>query len=195
MTHYSSCSERFTLKQQDNCQDKVFRKSRIQSVGHDGKVAELKSKLIHERIGRPRAKSLFYSLSSYNDDQNINIHPKLYSVNTAAYGLAWKENEKCQVILFFLFFGTAWNVLITFDPGLKLFHIDFPYWIKLLIQNLFFVIVFTVCGFFVSTYDWKDSYSRRCCHVAMYLTPLLIHLMWSSPMERVNRLPGVWAMS
>ena len=162
------------------------------SIGHDGRAAEIKNNMIQKKIGRPRAKSLFSSIFTQSYDKKSHMHPKLLSVDIAAYGLGWKESERCLALFFLLIFSISWGILISFDEGSKLFDVDHSYWIKLLMQNCFFMVVFGICGFFVVTCDWKDSYSRKSCHVVMYLTPLLVHLIWPSD-ER--KLPGIWEMS
>jgi len=164
------------------------------SVGHDAHVAEMKNTIIHEKIGRPRSQSIF-KYTTEKTDGNIPMHPKLLAVDIAAYGLEWKESEKCVFVLFLLIFGISWNVLISFDvESSKLFRFNYLYWIKIVIQNCFFLLVFTICGFFVVTCNWKDSYSRKCCHVVMYLTPILIQLTWRSSSSE-NTLPSIWDMS
>ena len=162
------------------------------SIGHDGRAAEIKNNMIQKKIGRPRAKSLFSSIFTQSYDKKSHMHPKLLSVDIAAYGLGWKESERCLALFFLLIFSISWGILISFDEGSKVFYVDHSYWIKLLMQNCFFMVVFGICGFFVVTCDWKDSYSRKSCHVVMYLTPLLVHLIWPSD-ER--KLPGIWEMS
>ena len=62
---------------------------------------------------------------------------------------------------------------------------------------VFSYLYFSICGFLVVTCDWKDSYSRKSCHVVMYLTPLLVHLIWPSGETKLrgylgNELLTVW---
>ena len=68
------------------------------SIGHDGRAAEIKNNMIQKRIGRPRAKSLFSSIFTHSYDKRNHMHPKLLSVDIAAYGLGWKESEKCLAL-------------------------------------------------------------------------------------------------
>lgn len=70
------------------------------SIGHDGRVAEIKNNMIQKKIGRPRAKSLFSSIFTQSYDKKRHMHPKLLSVDIAAYGLGWKESEKCLALFF-----------------------------------------------------------------------------------------------
>jgi hypothetical protein len=80
--------------------------------------------MIQKKIGRPRAKSLFSSIFTQSYDKKRHMHPKLLSVDIAAYGLGWKESEKCLALFFLLIFSISWGMLISFDEGSKLFYFD-----------------------------------------------------------------------
>ena len=117
------------------------------SIGHDGRAAEIKNNMIRKKIGRPRAKSLFSSIFTQSYDKKRHMHPKLLSVDIAAYGLGWKESEKCLALFFLLIFSISWGMLISFDEGSKLFYFDHSYWVKLLTQNCFFFLYLVFVDF------------------------------------------------
>ena len=76
--------------------------------------------------------------------------------------------------------------------------LDETFWTKLVIQQLAIWLVFSLCGLAVVTRGWNEGYSRKVCHVVMYLMPFLMHLAWpgsSSTDETSSRAPTVWTMS
>ena len=69
--------------------------------------------------------------------------------------------------------------------------VDWGFWCKLLVQQGIFWVVFAACGLAVVTKDWNVGYSRKVCHVVMYLTPFLIHLTW--PTTTTSTIEGTTA--
>ena len=61
-------------------------------------------------------------------------------------------------------------------------------------------VVFSVCGLAVVTRGWNEGYSRKVCHVVMYLMPFLMHMVWpkqdgNDGASSNSQLPTVWVMS
>ena len=62
-------------------------------------------------------------------------------------------------------------------------------------------LIFSACGLAVVTRGWNEGYSRKVCHVVMYLMPFLMHLAWrdddgsSSGDEGSDAMPSIWTMS
>ena len=61
-------------------------------------------------------------------------------------------------------------------------------------------VVFSVCGLAVVTKGWNEGYSRKVCHVVMYLMPFLMHMVWpkqdgNDGASSNSQLPTVWVMS
>ena len=96
------------------------------SIGHDGRAAEIKNNMIQKKIGRPRAKSLFSSIFTQSYDKKRHMHPKLLSVDIAAYGLGWKESEKCLALFFLLIFSISWGMLILLMKDQNYFILTIP---------------------------------------------------------------------
>ena len=69
-------------------------------------------------------------------------------------------------------------------------------WTKLVAQQLAMWVVFSACGLAVVTKGWNEGYSRKVCHVVMYLTPFLVHLAWPSNDASADAgTPSIWDMS
>ena len=150
------------------------------------------------------------------------MHPKLVAVDIDAYGEDWTPREQRMVAFYFLLHALAWLGLTFADPDSWLrksmrakedlarfastdedvdanlrtessSSLDTHFWTKLVFQQLAIWLVFSLCGLAVVTKGWKEGYSRKVCHVVMYLMPFLMHLAW--PSDRANGMPTVWTMS
>ena len=153
------------------------------------------------------------------------MHPKLVAVDIDAYGEDWTPREQRMVAFYFLLHALAWLGLTFADPDSWLrksmrakedlarfastdedvdanlrtessSSLDTHFWTKLVFQQLAIWLVFSLCGLAVVTKGWNEGYSRKVCHVVMYLMPFLMHLAWpsnASPSE--VRAPSVWTMS
>ena len=153
------------------------------------------------------------------------MHPKLVAVDVDAYGGDWTPREQRMVAFYFLLHALAWLGLTFADPDSWLrkrmraedelaryassdrdvdanlraessSSLDAHFWTKLAVQQLAIWLVFSLCGLAVVTKGWNEGYSRKVCHVVMYLMPFLMHLAWpsnASPSE--VRAPSVWTMS
>ena len=80
-------------------------------------------------------------------------------------------------------------------------NLDETFWTKLVIQQIAIWLVFSLCGLAVVTRGWNEGYSRKVCHVVMYLMPFLMHLAWPRSSEAHSdetssaNAPSVWTMS
>ena len=157
----------------------------------------------------------------FGDDGGA-MHPKLVAVDVDAYGEDWTPREQRMVAFYFLLHALAWLGLTFADPDSWLrksmrakedlarfastdedvdanlrtessSSLDTHFWTKLVFQQLAIWLVFSLCGLAVVTKGWKEGYSRKVCHVVMYLMPFLMHLAW--PSDRANGMPTVWTMS
>ena len=185
------------------------------SVGHHGRSMEARAQGVQAAVGRPKVKSLFHAmagLTTFGADGS-EMHPKLVAVDVDAYGEAWTFTERRNVVMYALLHVVSWLVLSYLDPdswiGREMGRgaassamIDRDFWLKLVAQQAMFWVVFASCGLAVVTQDWNEGYSRKVCHVVMYLTPFLMHLAWtstrggdaSSPSSGPN-MPTIWDLS
>ena len=154
------------------------------------------------------------------------MHPKLVAVDVDAYGEDWTPREQRMVAFYFLLHALAWLALTFADPeswlrnsmradeDLKTFasseedvdatlrarsssKLDESFWTKLVVQQLAIWLVFSLCGLAVVTKGWNEGYSRKVCHVVMYLMPFLMHLAWpgSAGSAGESKMPTIWTMS
>jgi phytol kinase len=70
------------------------------------------------------------------------------------------------------------------------------FWTKLAAQQMMIWLVFSCCGLAVVTKGWNAGYSRKVCHVVMYLMPFLMHFLWpGSDAVGSRSTPTLWTMS
>lgn len=72
------------------------------SIGHDGRVMEVRARDVQTALGRPKVKSIFHSmagLSKFGEDGSA-MHPKLVAVDIDAYGEEWTFVERRNVAFY-----------------------------------------------------------------------------------------------
>ena len=174
---------------------------------------------------RPKVKSLFHAMAGVRrfGDDGSEMHPKLVAVDVDAYGEEWTPTEQRHVALYGLLQAIAWLALTFADPelvtGMKTevlvsdaeneadarvaggssSNLDETFWTKLVAQQLAMWVVFSACGLAVVTKGWNEGYSRKVCHVVMYLTPFLVHLAWPRSNDASDETQStnapIWDMS
>ena len=185
------------------------------SIGHDARVMEERGMRVQARVGRPKVKSIFHAMAGVRrfGDDGSEMHPKLVAVDVDAYGEEWTPTEQRHVALYGLLQAIAWLALTFADPNSWLRRsmsdeneagarvaggsaASSSFWTKLVIQQLAIWVVFSACGLAVVTKGWNEGYSRKVCHVVMYLTPFLMHLAWPSNDASADAgMPSIWDMS
>ena len=185
------------------------------SIGHDARVMEERGMRVQARVGRPKVKSIFHAMAGVRrfGDDGSEMHPKLVAVDVDAYGEEWTPTEQRHVALYGLLQAIAWLALTFADSNSWLRRsmsdeneagarvaggsaASSTFWTKLVAQQLAMWVVFSACGLAVVTKGWNEGYSRKVCHVVMYLTPFLVHLAWPSNDASADAgTPSIWDMS
>ena len=185
------------------------------SIGHDARVMEERGMRVQARVGRPKVKSIFHAMAGVRrfGDDGSEMHPKLVAVDVDAYGEEWTPTEQRHVALYGLLQAIAWLALTFADSNSWLRRsmsdeneagarvaggsaASSTFWTKLVAQQLAIWVVFSACGLAVVTKGWNEGYSRKVCHVVMYLTPFLVHLAWPSNDASADAgTPSIWDMS
>ena len=197
------------------------------SIGHDARIMEERGALVQARVGRPKVKSIFHAMTGARRFGGLGgggdaLHPKLLAVDHDAYGHEWTAGEQRRVAAYALLHFAAWLALTFLDPDSWLARRATTaggggddattrrrpttvetrsFWAKLLAQQALVWLIFSACGLAVVTRGWNEGYSRKVCHVVMYLMPFLMHLAWrdddgsSSGDEGSDAMPSIWTMS
>ena len=187
---------------------------------------EERGALVQARVGRPKVKSIFHAMTGARRFGGLGggggdaLHPKLLAVDHDAYGHEWTAGEQRRVAAYALLHFAAWLALTFLDPDSWLARRATAgggddattrrrpttvetrsFWAKLLAQQALVWLIFSACGLAVVTRGWNEGYSRKVCHVVMYLMPFLMHLAWrdddgsSSGDEGSDAMPSIWTMS
>lgn len=197
------------------------------SIGADGEFMEQRSFKVQKKVGRPNVKSIFHAMAGVqvHGDDGSEMHPKLIAVDIDAYGEQWTTYEKKMTLFYFIIHALAWLALTFVDPDSWLrvcmkndydlqsysesdstidssakssSQFDTYFWSKMVVQQCAIWIVFSCCGLLVVTKGWNEGYSRKICHVVMYLMPFLMHIVWpkdNGGESPKNALPSIWVMS
>lgn len=72
------------------------------SIGHDGRVMEVRARDVQTAMGRPKVKSIFHSMAGFSKfgEDGSAMHPKLVAVDIDAYGEEWTFVERRNVALY-----------------------------------------------------------------------------------------------